>query len=161
VAGFFLPLRINDSGEVGFFAGLLNGGLRRSGLFRGNGDYTTAVAIGGTNAPGTTGTFESFRDFQILNDGRMAFIGTLSVGVGGVNASNNMGIWIGTSDEDLRLVARTGDVIGGKVLTRLPQFGQGNQFEMNENGVLWVGTFGTAKAVVYSRILDESDDVSL
>lgn len=148
--GFFLPLRMNDNGDVGFFAGLTINGLRRSGLFRGNGENTTPIAIGGTNAPGTTGTFDSIRDFQLLNDGRMAFIATLSVGVGGVNSSNNVGIWIGSSDEDLQLVARTGDVIGGRVLTRLPQFGQGNQFEMNESGVVWVGTFGTTKAVVYS-----------
>jgi hypothetical protein len=65
-----------------------------------------------------------------------------------------MGIWIGTSDEDLQLVVRTGEVIDGRVLTRLPQFGQGNQFEMNQNGVVWVGTFGTTKALVYSSILD-------
>jgi hypothetical protein len=147
--GFFLPLRINDNGEVAFFAGL-NGG--RSGLFRGNGNYTTPIAISRTNAPGTTGTFNSFSDFQLLNDGRIAVIATLTVGVGGVNTSNNMGIWIGTSDEDLQLVARTGDVIDGRVLTRLPQFGQGNQFEINENDVVWVGTFGTKKAVVYSRV---------
>lgn len=149
--GFFLPLRINDNGDVAFFAGLAGG---RQGLFRGNGANTTAIAISGTNAPGTTGTFDSFRDFQILNDGRIAVIATLTVGVGGVNTSNNMGIWIGTSDEDLQLVVRTGDVIDGRVLTRLPQFGQGNQFEINENGVVWVGTFGTTKAVVYSSILD-------
>ncbi len=155
--GFFLPLRINDRGEVAFFVGL-NGG--RSGLFRGNGDSTTPIALSGTNAPGTTGTFNTFRDFQILNDGRIAVIATLTFGVGGVNASNNMGIWIGTSDEDLQLVVRTGDVIDGRVLTRLPQFGQGNQFEINENSVVWVGTFGTTKAIVYSRILDESDNVA-
>jgi hypothetical protein len=151
--GFFLPLRMNDNGEVAFFVGL-NGG--RSGLFRGNGNYTTPIAVSGTNAPGTSGTFNSFRDFQLLNDGRIAVIATLTVGVGGVNTANNMGIWIGTSDEDLQLVVRTGDVINGRVLTRLPQFGQGNQFEMNENSVVWVGTFGTTKAVVYSRVLDES-----
>jgi hypothetical protein len=149
--GFFLPLRINDNGDVAFFAGL-TGGAR--GLFRGNGANTTAVAISGTSAPGTTGRFDSFRDFQILNDGRIAVIATLTVGVGGVNTSNNMGIWIGTSDEDLQLVVRTGDVIDGRVLTRLPQFEQGKQFAINENGVVWVGTFGTTKAVVYSSILD-------
>lgn len=147
--GFFLPLRINDNGEVAFFAGLTGGA---SGLFRGNGNYTTPIALSGTNAPGTTGNFDSFRDFQILNDGRIAVIATLSVGVGGVNTSNNMGIWIGTSDEDLQLVARTGDVIDGRVLTRLPQFSQGNQFEINENSIVWVGTFGTTKAIVYSRV---------
>lgn len=158
--GFFLPLRINDNGEVAFFVGL-SGGTSRSGVFRGNGDATTAIALSGTNAPGTTGTFDSFRDFQILNDGRIAVIATLTFGVGGVNASNNMGIWIGTSDEDLQLVVRTGDVIGGRVLTRLPQFGQGNQFVMNENSLVWVGTFGTTKAIVYSRILDASDGGAL
>jgi len=149
--GFFLPLRINDNGDVAFFAGLTGG---KQGLFRGNGTTTTPIAISGTNAPGTTGTFNSFRDFQILNDGRIAVIATLTFGVGGVNTSNNVGIWIGTSDEDLQLVVRTGDVIDGRVLTRLPQFGVGNQFEINENGVVWVGTFGTTKAVVYSSILD-------
>ena len=56
--------------------------------------------------------------------------------------------------------ARIYDVIDGRVLTRLPQFGQGNQFEINENSVVWVGTFGTTKAIVYSRILDESDNVA-
>jgi len=151
---FFAPTRLNDSGEVAFDAGL-TGGTSSSGIFRGNGDHTTTVALSGTNAAGTTGTFASFRDMQLLNDGRIAFIATLTLGVGGVNTSNNMGIWIGTSDEDLQLVVRTGDVLGGKVLTRLPQFGQGSQFDMNENSVLWVGNFGTAKAIVYSRLLDE------
>jgi hypothetical protein len=149
--GFFFPIRMNDNGEVAFTTGL-TGGTRGNAVFRGNGDHTTAIAISGTNAPGTTGTFDSFRDFQILNDGRIAVIATLTFGVGGVNTSNNMGIWIGTSDEDLQLVVRTGDVIDGRVLTRLPQFGVGNQFEINQNGVVWVGTFGTTKAIVYSSV---------
>jgi hypothetical protein len=43
---------------------------------------------------------------------------------------------------------RTGEVIGGNALTHLPQFGFafGNQFEMNENGLLWIGAFGPAVA---------------
>lgn len=153
--GFFLPLRINDGGDVAFSVGL-SGVTRRTGLFRGNGNSTTAIAITGTNAPGTTGVFDSFRDYQILNDGRIAVIATLTVGTGGVNTSNNMGIWIGTSDEDLQLVVRTGDVINGRVLTRLPQFGQGSQFAINENDLVWVGVFGTTKAIVASRVLDAS-----
>ena len=71
-----------------------------------------------------------------------------------MNASNNVGIWIGTSDEDLQLVARTGDVIKGRVLTRLPifAFASGSQFEiMNQNDIMWVGNFGATKAVVLSR----------
>lgn len=154
---FIIPTRLNDQGEVAFDA-RLTGGTSSSGIFRGDGKRTTPIAIAGTNAPGTTGTFASFRDFQLLNDGRVAFIATLTPGVGGVDASNNAGIWIGTSDEDLQLVVRTGDIIEGKVLTRLPQAGQGTQLDINENSVLWVGTFGTAKAIVLSRLLGDNDE---
>ena len=149
---FFGHTKLSDRGEVAFNAGL-TGGTSTSGIFRGNGQNTTTIALRDTNAPGTTGTFAAFRDYLLLNDGRVAFIATLTLGVGGVNTSNNIGIWIGTSEEDLQLVVRTGDVIGGRVLTRLPDFGVGSQFDINENGVLWVGTFGVAKAVVYSRVL--------
>jgi hypothetical protein len=153
------PFRLNDRGEVAFDA-KLTGGTSLSGIFRGDGDRTTTVALAGTSAPGTTGTFESFGDIKLGNDGRVAFTATLAVGVGGVDSSNNKGIWIGTSDEDLQLVARTGEVIGGKVLTGFPQFGQGrNLFDMNENDVLWVGNFGPAKAVILSRILGANDRV--
>lgn len=150
------PTRFNDRGDVAFDA-TLTGGTSASGVFRGNGDRTTTVALAGTIAPGTTGTFKSFDDFKLGIDGRVAVIATLTFGIGGVDASNNRGIWIGTSDEDLQLVVRTGDVIDGKVLTRLPQFGQGKQFDMNENGVLWIGTFGLVKAVIFSSILDENE----
>lgn len=162
---FGAPVRLNDRGEVAFNAILTGGGTSSSGLFRGDGEHTTTIALAGTVAPGTTGTFNSFGDIKLLNDGRVAFIASLTPGVGGVNTTNNLGIWIGTSDDDLQLVARTGDVIGGKVLTRLPQFdfffGGAHSFDINENGVLWVGTFGAAKAVVFSRILgdDGSSDV--
>jgi hypothetical protein len=151
---FFGRNKLSDRGEVAFNAGL-TGGTSTSGIFRGNGENTTTIALRSANAPGTTGTFASFRDYLLLNDGRIAFIATLTLGVGGVNTSNNMGIWIGTSDEDLQLVVRTGDVIGGRALTRLPDVGQGNQFDINENGMLWVGTFGVAKAIVYSRVLGD------
>jgi hypothetical protein len=149
---FFGRTKLSGRGEVAFNAGL-TGGTSTSGIFRGNGENTTTIALRDANAAGTSGTFATFRDYLLLNDGRVAFIATLNLGVGGVNTSNNMGIWIGTSDEDLQLVVRTGDVIGGRVLTRLPDFGRNIQFDINENGVLWVGTFGVAKAVVYSRVL--------
>ena len=85
----------------------------------------------------------------------------LTNGVGGVDSTNNMGIWVGSSEEDLQLVVRTGDVIGGKVLKSLP-FQSGvisQQFGVNENGVLWIGGFPSgAKAVVFSRIVGRNDD---
>jgi len=151
---FLGRIKLSDRGEVAFNAGL-TGGTSSSGIFRGDGRNTTTIALKDTNAPGTTGTFATFRDYLLLNDGRVAFIATLNLGAGGVNTSNSMGIWIGTSDEDLQLVARTGDVIDGRVLTRLPEFGKTTQFDINENGVLWVGTFGVAKAVVYSSVLGD------
>jgi len=162
LGAFLGPIRLNDRGEVAFGA-RLKGGTSLSGIFRGDGARTTTIALAGTIAPGTTGTFESFGDIKLGNDGRVAFIATLAVGVGGVDSSNNMGIWIGTSDEDLQLVVRTSEVIGGNVLTLLPQFGfaSGNQFDMNENGLLWIGNFGPAKAIVFSRILGENDDVDI
>jgi hypothetical protein len=82
----------------------------------------------------------------------------LAIGVGGVDPTNNMGIWTGTSDEDLQLVVRTGDVIGGNVLTRLSkEVGGLSQFDMNENGVVWIGSFQSpAKAIIFSQFLGEN-----
>jgi hypothetical protein len=153
---FGSPIRLNDRGEVAFHANL-TGGTSAGGIFRGAGERTTTIALQGAIAPGTTGIFESFGDTLLGNDGRVAFIAMLAPGAGGVDSSNNLGIWIGTSDEDLQLVVRTGDVIAGRVLTSLPFFGFafGHQFEMNENGVLWIGGFGPGKAVIFSRILGD------
>ena len=152
-----VPLTLNDRAEVAFHTGLTGGSSNR-GIFRGNGQQTTVIALTGTNAPGTTGTFASFGDIKLGNDGRVGFIGTLTMGVGGVDLSNNMGIWVGRSEADLQLVVRTGQVIDGKVLTRLPT-GLG-QFEMNERGVVWIGSFPSrATSVVFSRIREDHADV--
>jgi len=146
---FRLPIKLNDRGEVLFDSALADG-TSPSGVFRGNGEQTTTIALAGTTAPGTTGTFASFRNFRLLNDGRVVLVASLTLGVGGVNVSNNLGIWVGTSDEDLQLVARTGDIIGGKVLTNFQSVG--NPLDVNENAVVWVGNFGAARAVVLSRV---------
>ena len=159
--GTFFPgiARINDRGEVAFqaqFPGL------KFGIFRHSDGGTATLAFTGMNAPGTTGTFASFAaDIRLLNDGRVAFMARLTNGVGGVDSSNNMGIWVGTSEEDLQLVVRTGDVIGGNVLKSLP-FQSGvisEQFGINENGVLWIGSFqSAAKAIIFSRIVGRNED---
>jgi hypothetical protein len=148
------PLRLNDRGEAVFHA-RLEGGASSDGIFRGNGEGTATVALAGTIAPGTTGTFEQFFDIELGNDGRVAFIASLVVGEGGVDFSNNMGIWVGTAEGDLRLVVRTGEVIGGSVLTGLPIVVGGNsEFDMNENAVVWIGNFQSpARAIVLSRII--------
>jgi hypothetical protein len=156
-SAFAKPLSINDRGEVAFHVGL-TGGTSSQGIFRGDGQHTTTVALAGSIAPGTTGTFLSFQDIKLANNGRIAFIATLLPGVGGVDTSNNMGIWTGTSDEDLQLVVRTGDVINGNVLTRLSKEVDGpSQFDMNENGVVWIGSFQSpAKEIVFSQFLGDN-----
>jgi hypothetical protein len=157
---FSKPVVMNDPGQVAFNVGL-TGGASRGGIFRGDGVTTSTVALEGTAAPGTTGTFSSFGDMKIGANGTVAFIGTLAVGVGGVDVTNNMGIWVGTSDSDLHLLVRTSDVIDGSTLIRLPRV-QG-LFDMNEQGVVWEGGFpggtpgscccgGTcSSAIVFSR----------
>jgi hypothetical protein len=145
--------KINNRSEVAFLAQLTDG---TSGIFMRSGKHTTSVAVSGKHAPGTTGKFQSFGNaFRLGNDGRVAFIAALAPGVGGVNSSNNMGIWVGTSEADLKLLVRTGDVVDGSVLTSLPISDISTQhFDMNEEFVLWRGNFGDAVALVRSRIRD-------
>jgi hypothetical protein len=153
------PITLNDRGDVAFSIGL-TGSAGGHGIFRGDGTHTTAIALAGTLAPGTTGTFNSFGDMKLGEDGRVAFIATLTPGVGGVDTTNSKGIWVGTSDGDLQLVVRTGDVVGGNVLTNLPS-GPG-QLDMSGRELAWIGTFPSrATAVVLSRVdadRDESHD---
>jgi hypothetical protein len=133
--GVFAPLVLNDHGQLLFNVGLI-GGTSSSGIFRAEKAHTEPIALEGNPAPGTNGTFAAFQNTKMLNDGRFAFIAKLTLGVGDVGISNNMGIWVGTSSADLQLVARTGDAVGGNlacVPTGL------DQFDLNERGVVWIG----------------------
>lgn len=152
---FFGPLTLNDRGQAAFEV-FLTGGGSRSGIFRGDGVTTTTIALEGTAAAGTTGTFNSFGDMRMGKDGRVVFIGTLTLGVGGVDTSNNIGIWVGTSDSDLHLLARTGQNIAGKILTRPLSLGQ---LETNEGPIVWLGRFsGNSTAIVSSDFKVNSDN---
>jgi hypothetical protein len=106
-------------------------------------------------APGTTGTFETFGDLKIGKDGSVAFIATLTFGVGGVDLTNNIGIWAGTSETDLHLVARAGQIIGGKTLARPLSVGQ---LEIDNRPVVWLGRFSDGStAIVASQLEAESN----
>jgi hypothetical protein len=151
----FFESVLNDRGEAAFGA-FLTGGASRSGIFRGDGTTTTPIALEGTAAAGTTGTFASFGDFKIGNDGRVAFIATLTPGVGGVGLSNNIGIWVGTSETDLHLVARTGQVIAGKTLTQPLSL---SPLQINsQRPIVWLGRFAeNSTAIVSSDVEGDSD----
>jgi hypothetical protein len=153
VALQFLSPVLNDRGEVAF-AAFLTGGTSRSGIFRGDGVTTTSIALEGTSAAGTTGTFASFGKIVMGNDGRVVFIATLTPGVGGVDLTNNIGIWVGTSETDLHLLARTGQVIAGKTLTRVLSLGPA---QINsERPIVWIGRFAdNSTAIVSSEVEGE------
>jgi hypothetical protein len=151
---FFGPQVMNDRGQVAFNAEL-SGGASGSGIFRGDGLTTSTIALAGTTAPGTTGTFSSFGDMRIGANGTVAFIATLALGVGGVDGTNNMGIWSGRSDSDLHLLVRTSDIIDGRTLISLSPF---QMLDLNERGVAWQGQFsGPSTAIVFSRNLQEEE----
>jgi hypothetical protein len=150
---FFGPQVMNDRGQVAFNAGL-SGGASDTGIFRGDGVTTSTIALAGTTAPGTTGIFSAFGDMKIGENGTVAFMATLALGVGGVDGTNNMGIWSGTSDSDLHLLVRTSDIIDGSTLISLPM----QIFAMNERGVAWQGRFsGPSSAIVFSTNLQEEE----
>jgi hypothetical protein len=130
----FSPLVLNDHGQLLFNIGL-TGGTSTSGIFRADKVNTEPIALEGNPAPGTTGTFAGFQNMKMLNDGRFAFLAQLTLGVGDVSVSNNMGIWAGTSSADLQLVAQTGDTVGGS-LACIPT-GM-DQVDLNERGVVWI-----------------------
>ncbi len=155
VALQFLGRVLNDRGQVAF-AAFLKGGTSQSGIFRGDGITTTAIALQGTAAAGTTGTFASFGDIKIGDDGQVAFIATLTAGVGGVDASNNMGIWVGTSEMDLHLVVRSGQVIAGKTLARPLSLGP-RQIN-SERPIVWLGRFGGNSTAIVSSDIDRESD---
>ena len=144
---------LNDRGQAAFTV-FLTGGNSRSGIFRGDGRKTVAIALEGTEAPGTASVFDSFVDLRMDEDGRVIFIGRLALGVGGVDTSNNVGIWVGQSEEDLQLVARTGQIIDGKTLIGFQALGQPG----NDRKVIWVARFAPFTTAIISSALDcESD----
>ena len=103
--GFSSTVRINQSGQTAFQAGIF-GGSAAQGIYRSSsGSTLTAIALQGQNAPGTgTGTFDVL-ERPVLNDaGQVAFTSTM----GGGSASQ--GVFRSTS--------------GGNALTALALQGQ-------------------------------------
>ena len=82
----------------------------------------------------------------------MAFIATLTPGVGGVDLSNNIGIWVGTSETDLHLLARTGQFIAGKTLSRPLSL---SPLQINsERPIVWLGRFADNSTAIVSSDVD-------
>ena len=155
--GTFAQNVLNNRGEVGFNVGL-SGGSSTSGIFRGDGVHTTTIALQGDPAPGTNGaTFAAFNNMKMLDDGRMAFEATLTFGVGDTTPTNNSGIWVGTSEKDLRLVVRAGDIIDGTMVKCIPA--TPDRFDMSEKGVVWIsGCSGRVPDLLVFSSFGEEDN---
>lgn len=84
----------------------------------------------------------------------MAFIATLTQGVGGVDTSNNRGIWVGTSSKDLHLVARSSEIIAGQTLTTPVSL---SAFEKS-SPIVWVGRFSGSTTAIISSVPEGCND---
>jgi hypothetical protein len=146
---FAAPTLLSEQGRVVFNVDL-TGGTSPRGIFRKDRDRTTPVALVGTAAPGTTGTFADFVDIKTDEDGTLAILARLTIGVGGVDTTNNMGIWVGTQEAALHLVVRTGELITVNTLVRF----QG-PFDISEKGVVWVGNFGGRSSAIVFTAFEE------
>ncbi len=108
--GFGFPL-VNNAGQVAFGGTLRTGlgGVNFSsdvGIWRDD----TLVAREGSHAPGTPtdAVFDSLSDFTFNNAGQVGFEADLRTGLGGVDDTNDEGIWL-----DNTLVAREGSQAPG------------------------------------------------
>ena len=105
---------INSGGDVAFRATLSDGG---SGIWAGPAGAVQLAARNGSAAAGTTGQFANFIAGDFNDQGKVAFEAGLEVGVGGVTASDDRGVWAGAPG-DLALIAREGEIApdtGGRV----------------------------------------------
>ncbi len=106
---------MNASGQLVFVAALDYGGSidlsNITGIWSDASGSLALVARQGSQAPGTpAGTvFNSFNSSLVMNDsGHVAFGAGLKIGAGGVDNTNNNGLWL-EADGILALIARSGD----------------------------------------------------
>ncbi len=133
--GFSSPT-LNDLGQVAYTA-TTDSQTNPQGIFRSDNTTTTAaIHYAGQHPPGTPGgaEFQTFFSPVLLNNaGQVAFQAGLRNGSGGVDVTNNSGIW-----QDNTLVARTGsqapDVPVGALFNTLDYFGPPTSPALNNAG---------------------------
>lgn len=118
---FFETLQFNNAGRTAFAAELLtgSGGVTSSndtGIWSEGTGTTALVAREGNHAPGTPAgaNFDEFctycsEAFALNGAGQTAFRAELITGSGGVDSTNNVGIWANDRAGSLQLIARSGD----------------------------------------------------
>jgi hypothetical protein len=121
----------------------------------------------GGQAPGCPAgaTFATFTELALPdqggadNNGGVVFLGTLTTNTAaGVTSTNNLGIWAVDNNGNVQLVARTGDIIGGKTVTGLsflPALTDvtGNSRSFNASGdLVYIATFSDGSTAVIEVI---------
>ena len=112
---------LNETGQVAFLGFLDGAGVdatNNSGLYLGDGAATVQIAREGQPAPAGPGNFAGFfRDPALNDEGRAAFAADL-IGAG-VDASNDLGLYLYDDGLGLLTVAREGDAFLGSTITAL------------------------------------------
>lgn len=160
-AAFGTP-SITPTGTIAATATLLKDRVRTAAIVRGPVGAVSVLLRAGDAAPGVTdGVFKSFGNIvQSDKNGRVAFLGRLKTGAGGVKATNDLGLWSNRTGT-LTLLARKGDPAPGGIanatvvsLTDIAMDGNGEVFagkvkgtgiNATNDGVVWItrtaGTF--------------------
>jgi hypothetical protein len=93
---------------------------KTTGILKVTGTTLQSVAQSQDSAAGATGArFSAFGNPAVNANGDVAFKGTLSIGSGGVTASDQTGIWADDNTNARQLIARTGDIAPGTSATFL------------------------------------------
>ena len=103
----------NDNSEVAFIAKLKATGLtsaNNNGIWWGNTSGLDLVARAGSTAVGVANAWASFTSLALPRDIGPAFTAKLVLG-GGIDKTNNFGLWAVDDTDTLHLLVRTGDMI--------------------------------------------------
>ena len=125
------PSSLNEAGQVLTFAVLANGvgavtSDNNSGLWLLGSNPALIARSGVANVPEIPGAnFTFFSDSALNEQGQVAFSAELELGVGGVDSTNDSGIWIVDPLGESRLVAREGELLAGHTIASLDFVGDG------------------------------------
>jgi len=149
----FQKLLINDDGQVLVRAELEvgAGGVSASdnlGLWFLDGAGSLLLRTGSGGVPEVSGTnFMDFSSYSLNESGQLAIAATLEIGIGGVDSSNNSGLWFVNPGGVSQLIAREGDSLAGRTIASLDFFAgsddnEGQLSGLNDHGqLLFEATF--------------------
>ena len=131
------------------------------GIWSNTGGTLHLVARGSVQAPGcaTGATFALFTSIALPDQGGVAMLATLNIGGGSVDLTNKTGIWAVDTFGMLQLVARTGETLDGKVITKLSFLpvaagvsGQSRSFSQDTGDLIYKATFADGSSGIYKVI---------